>query len=192
MPVHWVETPDKGDGFSAKIAAAGQAASLREALKKLASSSGKKNVGASYDQVMSHYKILKAIASAGFGSTGGLDAGMKGLAGSNAGASKLVGAADKLFNTLIGASYSKASTPKIMKAISGSADLTGGPTKKDAEQTFMILDGIYSTYGSDEGILAALDELYYGLYAEDPAQEAPPYDAKAFGQNLAKVKSVVK
>ncbi len=192
MPVHWVETPDKGDGFSAKIAAAGQAVSLREALKKLAASSGKENVEASYNQAMSHYKILKAIASAGFGSTSGLDAGMKGLAGDKGGAAALAGAADKLFNSLLSASYSKDSTPKIMKAISGSADLTGSPTKKDAEQAFMILDGIYSTYGSDEGVLGALDELYYGLHAEDPAQDPPPYDAKAFGQNLAKVKSVVK
>ena len=194
MPVHWEETPDKGEGFSARIAAASQAASLREALKKLSNaiSSKSKSVESSYNQVMSHYKVLKAIASAGFGSTIGLDAGIKGLAANKSGAAGLAGAADKLFNKLVNASYSKNSTLKIMKAISGSADLTVNPTRKDAEQAFMILDGIYSTYSSDDGVLGALDELYYGLYAEDPSQDPPPYDGKAFGQNLAKVKSAVK
>jgi hypothetical protein len=96
-----------------------------------------------------------------------------------------------LFNTLIGANYSKDSTPKIMKAIAGSADLAGNPTKRDAHQVFMILDGIYSTYGSDEGILGALDELYYGLYT-DNGEDLQDYDGKAYGQNLAKVKSAVK
>jgi hypothetical protein len=192
MPVHWEETSDKGDGFSAKIGAAGQAIALREALKKLGASAGKEHIEASYDQAMSHFKVLKAIAGAGFGSVKGLEAGIKGLAGGNAGAVKLAGAADKLFNSLIGASYSKDSTPKIINAISSSAGLTKNPTKRDAEQIFMILDGLYSTYGSDDSVLGALDELYYGLYAEDPSQDPPPYDAKAFGQNLAKMKSVVK
>ena len=36
MPVHWEETPDKGEGFSVKMTAASQAISLRESLLNLA------------------------------------------------------------------------------------------------------------------------------------------------------------
>lgn len=177
MPEHWEETPDKGAGYPAKVAAAGQAITLREALKKLASN---KDEG-SLAQAKSHINILKAI-----GKADGIDT--KGLPG-NAGA--LAGKADGLFKKLVQASFSKGDTPKFINGIASDSHLTGSPSRKEAEQVFMFLDGLYSKYDQADAVLNALDDLYYSLYAEE-GQPEPEYDSKGFGGKLAKLKGLVK
>jgi hypothetical protein len=62
-------------------------------------------------------------------------------------------------------------------------------SKEDAIQAFMVVDGL--SVGAGEPMLAAIDELYFGLFAEEEGQEPPAYDAKEFGKNLAEIGKLV-
>ncbi|MFQ5481484.1 MAG: multiheme c-type cytochrome, partial [Nitrospinaceae bacterium] len=69
MPKHWEETPGKGLGFPAKTMAAGQAASLREALRKLAQAAqakaGKDLIQDGWEQVEAHGNMIRVLSGAG-------------------------------------------------------------------------------------------------------------------------------
>ena len=166
MPEHWEETPDKGEGYAAKVAVMGQAISLREAFRKVVANGDP----ASKAQMISHSNLIKAM---GLGSVSSASD------------------ADTLFKKLAGKKFSKGDVPKFMNSIASDGHLTGSPGRKDAEQAFMTLDGLYSKYGNEGGVLDVLDSLYYGLY-DDNGKALSNFDGKAFGANLAKLKGLIK
>jgi len=197
MPVHWEEVPNKGDGFPAKMMAAGQAVSLREALRNLAKSAkakaGKDIIQGNWEQVQSHGNMLRVLTAVGIGDSKAIQAGLSDLSKSPGDASKaekLAGQAEGLAGKFLQAKYDAGHINKIIKAVAGDSHLTTSPSKKDAMQAFMVIDGLFT--GKDEPMLAAIDELYFSLFAEEEGQEPPPYDAKKFGQDLAKVAPLVK
>jgi hypothetical protein len=196
MPVHWEETPDKGDGFPAKTMVASQAISLRESLANLAKSAknklGKELLEISLGQVKSHENVLRALSTIGLADIKTMEAGLADLpksigdtGGLASKATKLAGQADSLFNKVLQAKYSAGQGSKIIKAIAGNSHFATSASKEDAIQAFMVVDGL--SIGAGEPMLAAIDELYFSLFAEEEGQEPPAYDAKAFGKNLAEV-----
>ena len=201
MPVHWEETPDKGDGFPAKMMAASQAISLRESLLNLKGAAkaklGKDILNDGLRQAQSHGNVLRVISGVGITDSKGIEAGLSDLSKAigDAGvlaskAEKLAGQADSLFNKMLQAKYDAGQVSKIVKAVASDSHFTSSPSREDAIQAFMIVDGL--SVDPDESLLAAIDELYFGLFAEEKGQEPPAYDAKVFGQNLAKVAGMVK
>ena len=201
MPVHWEETPDKGDGFSAKMMAASQAISLRESLLSLkGAAKAKLEKGLlqdGFNQAQSHGNVLRVLSGIGIADIKAIEAGLKDLSKSlgDAGAlaskaEKLAGQAESLLNKMLQAKYDAGQVGKIVKALASDSHFTSSPSREDAIQAFMIVDGL--SVDPDEPMLAAIDELYFGLFAEEKGQEPPAYDAKAFGQNLAAVATLVK
>ena len=201
MPVHWEETPDKGDGFSAKMMAASQAISLRESLLSLkGAAKAKLEKGLlqdGFNQAQSHGNVLRVLSGIGIADIKAIEAGLNDLSKSlgDAGAlaskaEKLAGQAESLLNKMLQAKYDAGQVGKIVKALASDSHFTSSPSREDAIQAFMIVDGL--SVDPDEPMLAAIDELYFGLFAEEKGQEPPAYDAKAFGQNLAAVATLVK
>ena len=201
MPVHWEETPDKGDGFPAKMMAASQAISLRESLLSLkGAAKAKLEKGLlqdGFNQAQSHGNVLRVLSGIGIADIKAIEAGLNDLSKSlgDAGAlaskaEKLAGQAESLLNKMLQAKYDAGQVGKIVKALASDSHFTSSPSREDAIQAFMIVDGL--SVDPDEPMLAALDELYFGLFAEEKGQEPPAYDAKAFGQNLAVVATLVK
>ena len=200
MPVHWEETPDKGDGFPAKSMAASQAISLRESLVNLAESAKNKLdkdlIENSLAQVNSHVNVLRAISAIGIADIKAMEAELVGLSKSigDAGAlaskaTKLAKQADGLFNKTLQAQYNAGQVSKILKSLAGDSHFMSSASKEDAIQAFMVVDGL--SVGAGEPMLAAIDELYFGLFAEEEGQEPPAYDAKEFGKNLAEIGKLV-
>lgn len=201
MPVHWEETPDKGDGFPTKMMAASQAISLRESLLSLkGAAKAKLEKGLlqdGFNQAQSHGNVLRVLSGIGIADIKAIEAGLNDLSKSlgDAGAlaskaEKLAGQAESLLNKMLQAKYDAGQVGKIVKALASDSHFTSSPSREDAIQAFMIVDGL--SVDPDEPMLAAIDELYFGLFAEEKGQEPPAYDAKAFGQNLAAVATLVK
>lgn len=201
MPVHWEETPDKGDGFPAKMMAASQAISLREALLNLASSAkaklGKDLLQDNLNLAKAHGNILRVLSANGIGGSEDIEAGLKDLSKSlgdtgalGSKAEKLADKADSLLDKMLQAKYNAGQVSKIIKAIAGDSHFTSSASREDAIQAFMVIDGL--SVGADEPMLAAIDELYFGLFAEERGQEPPAHDPKKFGKDLAKVATLVK
>ena len=201
MPVHWEETPDKGDGFPAKMMAASQAISLRESLLNLkGAAKAKLEKGLlqdGFNQAQSHGNVLRVLSGIGIADIKAIESGLKDLSKSlgDAGAlaskaEKLAGQAESLLNKMLQAKYDAGQVGKIVKALASDSHFTSSPSREDAIQAFMIVDGL--SVDPDEPMLAAIDELYFGLFAEEKGQEPPAYDAKVFGQNLAAVATLVK
>lgn len=201
MPVHWEETPDKGAGFPAKMMAASQAISLRESLLSLkGAAKAKLEKGLlqdGFNQAQSHGNVLRVLSGIGIADIKAIEAGLNDLSKSlgDAGAlaskaEKLAGQAESLLNKMLQAKYDAGQVGKIVKALASDSHFTSSPSREDAIQAFMIVDGL--SVDPDEPMLAAIDELYFGLFAEEKGQEPPAYDAKVFGQNLAAVATLVK
>ena len=201
MPVHWEETPDKGAGFPAKMMAASQAISLRESLLSLkGAAKAKLEKGLlqdGFNQAQSHGNVLRVLSGIGIADIKAIEVGLNDLSKSlgDAGAlaskaEKLAGQAESLLNKMLQAKYDAGQVGKIVKALASDSHFTSSPSREDAIQAFMIVDGL--SVDPDEPMLAAIDELYFGLFAEEKGQEPPAYDAKVFGQNLAAVATLVK
>ena len=201
MPKHWEEVPAKGDGFPAKMMVASQAISLRESLLNLANAAktglSKDLLQSGLEQAQAHGNMLRVLSANGMADSKSIESGLSDLSKSvgDAGtlaskAGKLANLADALLEKALQAKYSAGQIGKIIKAVASDSNFTNAASKEDAVQAFMVIDGLYT--GGDDAMFAAIDELYFGLFAEEKGQEPPAYDAKTFGQNLAKVASLVK
>ena len=145
----------------------------------------------------SHGNVLRVLSGIGIADIKAIEAGLNDLSKSlgDAGAlaskaEKLAGQAESLLNKMLQAKYDAGQVGKIVKALASDSHFTSSPSREDAIQAFMIVDGL--SVDPDEPMLAAIDELYFGLFAEEKGQEPPAYDAKVFGQNLAAVATLVK
>jgi len=205
MPPHW---RDKGTWFPTAAWATGQAITLREAMKQLATRATGNAPASRLEEawlkargtaiVFRH--ALPLVAPEAQKSLERDLATLSDLMGKGATdrakiaatANQVAKAMDQLAAKMASKQFEKVGTQALMQAIAGDADAISDGGIRSAEQAAMALDRLYTAYSKspgekpDKATQAALDKLFAGV--EDPKK----FDPKQFASDLKGFRATLK